>query len=85
MIRPYGGGTDEAQFGTIRQQGRIDPGDGAHQEDIGILQILRLHLPPWQGDDLTEFGKQLHGVGHILINDYFHRALFGQYRQRAPF
>ncbi|MFM7968921.1 hypothetical protein ACF2JD_12280 [Aeromonas sp. A-5] len=45
-----------------------------------------LHLPSGQGDHLAKFGKQLKGMGHILINDYLHRALFtSQPATGAPF
>ncbi len=80
MVGAYGGGADKPEFGAGRQQIAIDAGDRTHQQHIGIEQIAGLHLPSGQGDHLAKFGKQLHGMGHILINDYLHRALFGHNR-----
>ena len=80
MVGAYGGGADKPEFGAGRQQIAVDAGDRTHQQHIGIQQIAGLHLPSGQGDHLAKFGKQLHGMGHILINDYLHRALFGHNR-----
>ena len=83
VIGTYGGGADEPEPRAGGEELGIDPGHGAHQQHVGILQIRRLHLPSWQGDHLAKFGKQLKGVGHIFINDDLHRALSLRNRPQA--
>ncbi len=80
MVSADGGGADKPEFGAGCQQIAVDAGDRTHQQHISIQQIASLHLPSGQGDYLAKFGKQLNGMGHILINDYLHRALFGHNR-----